>query len=102
MEGLKMAAELDRSKQFGQVYGVAGASFEQDGKLFNGKGLEVAQEIYDEANQAPADPIAQLKSALAELGITEVTSANKKDVLALLAQVVSEPEGQVTDSEVSA
>ena len=50
----KQRAKLDKSKPYGQIFGIHeyGAVFEQGGKCFNGQGLEVGEGI-TEPDPAP-------------------------------------------------
>lgn len=53
-------AELDRNRPFGTIHGIVenGAAFEQDGKLFNVQGQEIAVESED----APAEEAEAVKA----------------------------------------
>lgn len=50
-------ATLDRSRPFGQVFGSAGYSFEQDGRLFDHRGDE-----WFDPNAAPPNTVAKPRS----------------------------------------
>lgn len=50
------ARVLDRTRSYGQVYGLTGVQFEQDGISFNAVGIEVDPSAFPRINDEPEKP----------------------------------------------
>ena len=78
-------AVLDRTKPYGEVYGIHHAKYEQDGKLFNAAGKEIVDEAEAVVEDAEADVVDAAVAPAAEPAPEEAGTVDE-DALAAMSK----------------
>ena len=81
--------KLDTKRPYGTVYGHAEASYEQDGKLFDGGGDVLEQTTRIDTVRVDVDPVEWLSTLLAGGAVSQPTIVKQADIVGLSWHSVS-------------